>query len=115
MSKVDYCKCVCLDDTNRPNEVPSTNWVKKGNSYHIIHIAQMVTQNNVLGVKLAEINNDAYFPYSFFSIKRFAMPIDELIKFEKLFKPEDIEEMKRILEENGTIKTPEEIEELQEA
>lgn len=111
MSKVNEAKCICLNDKGRPNEVPSTNWVVKGKEYTIIHVAIMVTQNNIIGVKLKEINNDAYFPYTFFNIDRFGIPLDELIKFEKLFAPEDIEKMKEILERDHVVKTEEELEE----
>ncbi len=27
--------CTCIDDQNKPNDFPSSRWVKKGEKYHI--------------------------------------------------------------------------------
>ena len=67
----------CIDDKNRPNEVPSTRWIKKGNKYTIIKVAYM-TQQGIYGCKLEEINNDDLYPYSYFALSRFAVTEEEV-------------------------------------
>ncbi len=63
---------VCVDDSMRPNEVPLSRWVKRGQTYHIIEICEMTQQPGVMGCKLEEINNDDLFPYQYFRLSRFA-------------------------------------------
>ena len=67
-------KVICLDDSNRPNEIPITRWIKKGKCYNIHKVTRLLTQN-VLGVKLKEINNDDLMPWSYFLASRF-IPVD---------------------------------------
>ena len=67
----------CINDSNRPNEVPTSRWIKKGNKYNIIQVAYM-TQQNIYGCKLEEINNDDLYPYSYFALTRFAVTKDEV-------------------------------------
>jgi hypothetical protein len=73
-------KCICIDDTFRPNEVPLNRWVKKGEPYTIIQMDYLNNQNRIIGVKLAEINNDDLFPYQFFKGSRFAVSENDLIE-----------------------------------
>lgn len=73
-------KCICIDDTNRPNEVPLTRWIKKGEKYTIIQIDYMNMQNKIIGVKLAEIDNDDLHPYQYFRGSRFAVSENDLIE-----------------------------------
>jgi hypothetical protein len=67
----------CINDSNRPNEIPTSRWIKKGNKYTIIQVAYM-TQQNIYGCKLEEINNDDLYPYSYFALTRFAVTQDEV-------------------------------------
>ncbi len=70
---------ICIDDSNRPNDVPNTRWIKKGEKYTIRTVCWMV-QQNIYGCRLEEINNDDLFPYSFFALSRFAIPVAEIEK-----------------------------------
>ncbi len=74
---------VCVDDSMRPNEIPLSRWVKKGQPYHIVEIAEMAQQSSVMGCKLAEINNDDLFPYQYFRLSRFALVTPETLKQEE--------------------------------
>jgi hypothetical protein len=94
-------KVICIDDTHRPNEIPTSRWVKKGETYHIIQIDKLLSQNGIYGCKLAEINNDDLVPYQYFRLSRFAVPIDVKDKEEieeEILEEIDISEVKRILE-----------------
>lgn len=64
-------KCICLDDSNRPNDIPESKWIKQGEVYHITHIFNMVAQRNVLGCEIAETDISMYAPYNCFRITRF--------------------------------------------
>jgi len=70
-------KVICINDKNRPNEVPLNRWVKKDEEYTIIAVTFLTIQNTY-GCKLAEINNDDLFPYQFFALDRFAISKSEI-------------------------------------
>ena len=76
-------KVTCINDSNRPNEVPLSRWVKKGEEYTIVKIDKMVQQGGIGGVKLEELNNDDLYPWSYFNINRFTFSqkqLDEAIE-----------------------------------
>ena len=77
-------KCICINDNDKPKEIPQEKWIKKGNNYHIIWILKMVNQNNIQGVQLAEISLDNYLPYEAFKMSRFAINSKDLEKLIKL-------------------------------
>lgn len=80
-------KCICIDDTNKPKEIPSNKWVQKDKEYHIIHVYVQVNQGNIQGVDLAEISLDeSCAPYQTFRLSRFAINIDDLPKLIELMK-----------------------------
>jgi hypothetical protein len=75
-------KVICIDDSARPNEVPISRWIKKEAVYHLTKLVRMNQQGGIAGVKLAEVNNDDLYPYTYFRASRFALPADwqELVK-----------------------------------
>lgn len=65
-------ECVCINDSNRPVEVPARKWVKKGNKYNVIFTLTVMPQK-VLAFHLAEIDLDeSCKPYEYFLANRFA-------------------------------------------
>ena len=88
---------ICINDLHRPNEVPTTRWIKKGQTYHIIEIAKLNAQGGLYGCKLAEINNDDLVPYQFFRLDRFAMPITKELE-DAILEQIDISDLKEVLE-----------------
>ena len=63
----------CINDLNRPKQIPETKWVKKGEVYTVLYASTMSIQVNKLGFKLKEIDLDAScFPYEYFDADRFA-------------------------------------------
>lgn len=75
-------KVICIDDKNRPNEIPTSRWIKKGQEYTIIKIAYM-TQQGIYGCQLEEIDNSDLFPWSWFALSRFAVTKEEVLKLVK--------------------------------
>ncbi|GAB4409129.1 MAG: hypothetical protein OHK0053_35940 [Microscillaceae bacterium] len=91
-------RVICINDKERPNEVPTTRWIKEGNVYHIIQIDKLLAQGGIYGCKLAEINNDDLAPYQYFRLDRFAVP-EDLIDEEEVLNKIDLSEVEEILKE----------------
>jgi len=66
-------KAICINTANRPNEVPANRWLILGKEYTIIEVKKLTAQGGILGVKLAEINNDDLAPWQYFRADRFAV------------------------------------------
>jgi len=88
-------KVVCIDDKNKPLDIPNHKWIKEKQTYTISKVVRMKLQNNELGVELEEIDLTDCFPYNYFSLKRFA-PIEpeNLLERERIKTLEIEEELK---------------------
>ena len=89
-------KVVCINDQHRPNEVPTTRWIKKGNTYHVVEVSKLNAQGGIYGCKLAEINNDDLVPYQYFRIDRFAVPITDKLE-DDILEQIDISDLDEVL------------------
>lgn len=79
-------KCICVDDSSRPNEIPTSKWIKKGNEYTILYTTLVLPQKE-LGVHLSEINlTENELPYEYFLAKRFSFTPEELMKLLELIR-----------------------------
>ena len=77
-------ECICIDDSNKPNQIPDNKWVKKGQKYNIIYTVIVLPQRE-LGVVLSEIElTDNEMPYEYFLAKRFAVTQDNIVKLFQL-------------------------------
>lgn len=65
-------KVTCVNDSNRPNDIPNTKWINKGDEYTVVQVDYLNIQNRVLGFKLAEVDLTDCFPYQYFLASRFA-------------------------------------------
>jgi hypothetical protein len=85
-------ECLCVDDQNRPKEIPLKKWVKAGEMYHVIFTCTVIPQK-VLAFQLAEIElTNAELPYEYFISTRFAFKEEDLLKLIELIKDcEDID------------------------
>ena len=66
-------KVICINDKNRPNEIPTSKWVKEKVEYNVIKADYMNMQNKILGYQLAEIDLSDCVPYLYFAASRFAI------------------------------------------
>ena len=64
-------KVVCIDASNRPNEIPTSLWVKKDDIYNVTNAEYMNMQNRLIGFELSELDISGCFPYSRFAYTRF--------------------------------------------
>ncbi len=81
-------KLICINARNRPNEIPTSRWVKEGEEYTIAKLMLMKQQNGIAGIKLHEINIDDCFPWTYFRLDRFAITQDML---EKMMADQELE------------------------
>ena len=79
-------KVICIDDSNKPDEIPEDLCVQKDTVYTIKEVAKLPVQGYKLGYKLEEIElNDSCFPYEFYDAERFMFLLDvsiELIAYD---------------------------------
>ena len=73
----------CIDDTNKPKEIPTNKWVVKGQLYHMTFIYWMI-QQNFQGCDLKEIDLDGCQPYDCFKLQRFAILEEDLELFKQM-------------------------------
>lgn len=97
-------KAYCINDTNRPSDIPTSKWVKRGDLYTVTAVARLLIQGGRIGFKLAEINLDGCYPYDYYDASRFAIVLNQKvvadIELNKLLQ-EAIKE-----EQDGILTTP---------
>ena len=72
-------KVICINDKDKPAEIPQEKWIKKGEMYTVIHISVHLNQNRIQGATLAEITLDeSCAPYEAFRLNRFAFRLTDL-------------------------------------
>lgn len=90
-------KVICINDEGRPEAIPLSKWVKKGNEYTVIDIIKCGMQpGKPFAYILAEIDLSGCDYYKGFSIHRFTIPdidkaiemaIDEMLVGESVSEP----------------------------
>jgi hypothetical protein len=79
-------KCLCINDSDRPNEIPISKWVKMNEFYHVIYTVTVLPQRE-LAFHLSEINlTENELPYEYFLAKRFAFNKKDLPDLLELIK-----------------------------
>lgn len=78
--------CICINDKNKPKEIPSNKWIKEGNEYHIIYTCVCLPQRQI-GCYISEIDLDeTCHPYTYFLLNRFAFTEEALKQLLELIK-----------------------------
>ena len=85
----------CIDDTNRPKEIPVEKWIVKDEEYRILGIYVHVNQGRIQGVTLVEKPLDETCrPYQTFALRRFAFRLEDIPALIQLAKDcSDIQEL----------------------
>jgi hypothetical protein len=79
-------ECICINDKNRPKEIPVNKWIKKDEKYTVIYTVTVLPQKQ-LAFHLAEIDLDeSCHPYTYFLASRFAFTEENLLKLIELIK-----------------------------
>lgn len=74
-------KVICINDKNKPKQIPDEKWIKEGETYTVIFATPLSIQKNKLGYSLKEIQLDeSCHPYHYFDSERFAeaFPLDKI-------------------------------------
>ena len=75
---------ICINDKQRPKEIPIEKWVKEGEKYNVIYTVIVLPQKQ-LAFHLSEIElTEKEHPYEYFLSRRFAVSQDNLQKLLKL-------------------------------
>ena len=95
-------KVICINDSNKPIEIPSSKWIKKENEYSIWWIDKIMLLGGQLGCKIEEIwLDETCSPYEYFLLSRFAIintkenleALEELLKESKEASEIEIDEL----------------------
>ncbi len=72
-------KLLCIDDKNKPDEIPQEKWIKKDEEYTPTWVFMHRLQGNIQGIQVAEIDlDDSCKPYISFKLARFAVKESDL-------------------------------------
>lgn len=72
-----YFPVICIDASNKPNDIPNSKWLEKDKIYTVIRVVKLPLQGMAIGYELEEIDLKDCFPYQFFSSNRFGVLIRE--------------------------------------
>lgn len=74
----------CIDDSNKPADIPLSKWLVKGSVYNVIDM-QRLTMTGEYGYKLLEIDLTGCGLYRYFNVNRFkeVEEDDALVEVEK--------------------------------
>lgn len=73
-------KCLCIDDKNKPDQIPQDKWIKKDTEYTLAFTMTVLPQKQ-LAFQLNEIDlDDSCSPHTWFLAKRFAFRKEDLLK-----------------------------------
>jgi hypothetical protein len=71
-------RVICINDSNKPKQVPENKWIKNGDAYTVIAVVKLNLQLGKIGFKLKEIELDhSCFPYEYFDSERFSMQVSD--------------------------------------
>lgn len=79
-------ECICVNDKNRPKEIPLRKWIKNGEKYTVVFALTVLPQKQ-LAFHLAEIELDeTCHPFEYFLSTRFAFTQEGIKQLEELIK-----------------------------
>lgn len=64
-------KVLCINDQHRPTEIPTTHWVKQGQTYTVVRVMKCHAQGGIYGYELEEIDLKPFSPWEYFAAHRF--------------------------------------------
>ena len=71
-------KCLCINDKNKPTQIPQNKWIEMGKEYTILFSMTVLPQKE-LAFQLNEIElDDSCSPYEWFLANRFAFREEDL-------------------------------------
>lgn len=95
-------KVICINDSNKPNDIPNSQWIKKGSIYTVTKVARMVVQGGITGFELAEVNLDGCAPYKFYAADRFGIILGIEVKENTNWADKELERLLKEVQEEIT-------------
>lgn len=95
-------KVICINDSNKPNDIPNNQWVKKGSIYTVTKVARLALQGDIAGFLLAEINLDGCAPYKYYAADRFGVIIGIEVKKDTNWADKELDRLLKEVEEEIT-------------
>jgi hypothetical protein len=74
---------ICINDRDKPKEIPSGKWLTKGKRYNVLKLVKSMDGQPAFVLEEIELGEDTY-PFDCFSAKRFGIPIPEIKKEEEV-------------------------------
>jgi len=79
-------KCLCINDNNKPIQIPNEKWLKKGKEYTLLFSMTVLPQKQ-LAFQVNEIDlDDSCSPYTWFLANRFAFREEDLQRLVEFIK-----------------------------
>ena len=79
-------KCLCVNDDNKPNQIPQEKWLEKGKEYTLAFTMTVLPQKQ-LAFQVEEIDlDDSCSPYTWFLANRFTFREEDLQKLIEFIK-----------------------------
>jgi len=72
-------KAMCINDADRPSDIPTSKWIKKGKLYTVTKVVRMLIQGGKLGFYLDEVNLEGCAPYSTYAASRFGIILNNKV------------------------------------
>lgn len=100
---------LCINDKNRPSEIPIEKWVKQGKKYNLLRVVEInpiegFEETASIGYELVEITLDeTNLPYLYFDSSRFAIPLEGFGEFLEIIDEEDPLEELELTEEKSKL------------
>lgn len=80
-------KAICINDKDKPEEIPDSCWVKEGQVYHITWVYKLPIQGFILACDLKEISlYEVDTIYNHYKLDRFALTEEDFYKLLELMK-----------------------------
>lgn len=89
-------KVICINDANKPNDIPNSQWVKQGHIYTVTKILKLKIQGDKIGFLLAEVNLDGCAPWLAYASERFGIITSIIVNEDMAWADK---ELNRLLEE----------------
>lgn len=73
-------KVICIDSSNKPSKIASSEWITEGTVYTVVSTVNMGLQPGKIGIKLKEVElTEKSFPYEYYDAVRF-LPLEGLVQ-----------------------------------
>ena len=91
-------KVICINSSNKPNNIPDSEWIKKDEIYTVTSVKTMGLQPGKFGYLLKEIQlSELSFPYELYDADRFIPLNNPFLKQQKQTVSETVVEEEELL------------------